>query len=56
MAGELGLNPKKFGSLDNRDQEPWKASLGEYVEEIYQEHFKKAAPDVVRSIERWSRP
>ena len=24
MAKTLGLNPKKFGSLDNHKQEPWK--------------------------------
>ena len=51
MARELGLNPKRFGSLDNRNQEPWKAPLGAYSERLYQKHFKKAAPDVVRSIE-----
>jgi hypothetical protein len=27
MARELGLNPKKFGSLANNKQEPWKLSL-----------------------------
>lgn len=51
MARELGLNPKKFGSLDNRNQEAWKAPLGDFIEELYRKHFKKAAPDVVRSIE-----
>ena len=51
MARELGLNPEKFGSLANSDQEPWKAPLGEFIEELYQKHFRKAAPDVVRSIE-----
>jgi hypothetical protein len=32
----LGLNPKKFGSLTNHHQEPWKATLGDFIEEIYQ--------------------
>jgi hypothetical protein len=27
MARELGLNPKKLGSIDNHDQERWKAPL-----------------------------
>jgi len=51
MARELGMNPKKFGSLANNDQEHWKAPLGEFIEELYQKHFRKAAPDVVWSIE-----
>lgn len=51
MARELGMNPKKFGSLANNDQEPWKAPLGEFIEHIYEKHFKKTEPDMVRSIE-----
>lgn len=42
MAKVLGLNPKKFGSLANHRQEPWKAPLGEFIEGIYQERFSKA--------------
>ena len=30
MARELGMNPRKLGKLDHRDQEPWKMSLGRY--------------------------
>jgi len=41
MARELGLNPKKFGSLGNTK-----------IEEIYFKHFKKRAPENVRSIEQ----
>jgi hypothetical protein len=51
MARELGMNPKKFGKLANHGQEPWKAPLGEYIQRLYQKHFQKAEPDVVRSIE-----
>lgn len=51
MAREVGMNPKKFGRLANGDQEPWKLPLGEFIEKLYQKHFKKAAPDVVCSIE-----
>lgn len=51
MARQLGLNPKKFGSLANHRQEPWKLPLPEYIEELYFKHFGKRAPDQVRSIE-----
>ena len=52
MARELGLNPKKFGKMDNRDQEPWKMPLGQYIEHLYFKHFRKERPDVVLSIEK----
>jgi hypothetical protein len=52
MARELGLNPKKFGGLANTKQEPWKAPLPEFIEELYFKHFKKSRPDNVRSIEQ----
>ena len=52
MARELGLNPKKFGKLANHKQEPWKAPLPIFIEEIYFKRFKKARPDTVKSIER----
>jgi hypothetical protein len=52
MARELGLNPRKFGKLANEQQEPWKKSLPEFVEEIYFKRFKKRQPDIVRSIEQ----
>ena len=52
MARELGLNPKKFGSLSNTSQQPWKLPLPDYIEEIYVKRFKKKVPDNVRSIEQ----
>ena len=52
MARELGLNPKKFGSLSNTKQQPWKLPLAEFIEEIYFKHFKKRVPDNVKSIEQ----
>lgn len=55
MARELGLNPKKFGKMDNRDQEPWKMPLGQYIEHLYFKHFRKEGPDVVLSIEKKAR-
>mgnify|MGYP001048057909 CR=1 FL=1 len=52
MARELGLNPKKFGSLGNTAQQPWKLPLPEFIEEIYFKRFGKSTPDNVRSIEQ----
>lgn len=51
MARELGLNPKKFGSLANHKQESWKAPLPEFIEHIYEKRFGKSQPDDIRSIE-----
>lgn len=52
MARELGLNPKKLGKIDNHKQEPWKAPLPDFIEEIYQKRFSKSCPDNVKSIEQ----
>ena len=52
MARELGMNPKKFGSLANHKQVSWKLPLPQFIEEIYFKHFKKRAPENVRSIEQ----
>lgn len=52
MARELGLNPKKFGGLDNHKQESWKLPLPQYIEKLYFKNFKKEQPDNVRSIEQ----
>ena len=52
MARELGLNPKKFGSLGSTKQQQWKLPLPEFIEEIYFKHFKKRAPENVSSIEQ----
>ncbi len=41
MARELGMNPKKFGGLANHKQEPWKAPLPVFIEELYFKRFKK---------------
>ncbi len=53
MARELGLNPKKFGGLGRTKQKPWKLPLPEFIEKIYFKHFKKNAPDNVKSIEQF---
>ena len=51
MARELGMNPRKLGSLANNDHEPWKAPLPIFIERLYQKRFGKAQPDRVLSIE-----
>ena len=51
MARELGMNPKKLGSLANYKQEPWKAPLPIFIERLYQKRFGKDKPDRVLSIE-----
>lgn len=52
MAREIGLNPKKLGKLANHKQEPWKAPLPEFNENIYFKNFGKERPENVRSIEQ----
>jgi hypothetical protein len=52
MARELGLNPNKFGKLDNHQQESWKAPLPIFIESLYFKNFGKERPENVRSIEQ----
>jgi hypothetical protein len=52
MAREIGLNPKKFGKLDNHKQEQWKEPLSIFIESLYQKRFSKICPDEVKSIEK----
>jgi hypothetical protein len=51
MARELGLNPTKFGSLANHDQERWKTPLPGFIEDLFFKRFGKERPDAVLSIE-----
>jgi hypothetical protein len=51
MARELGLNPKKLGSLANHDQERWKSPLPQFIEEFYHERFGRNRPELVVTIE-----
>jgi len=51
MARKPGLNPKKFGKLANHRQEPWKAPLPEFIEDIYLKLFKKEKSSTVESVE-----
>lgn len=50
MARELGMNPKKFGSLANHKQETWKAPLPDFIEDLYFKRFKKDRPDVITKL------
>ena len=43
MARELGMNPKKLDKLDNHRQEPWKAPLPQFIEDLYFKRFGVAA-------------
>ena len=52
MARELGLNPKKFGSLADTKGSPWKAPLAEFIAECYYKAHKLRSPEVVRSLEQ----
>ena len=51
MARELGFNPKKLGGKANHKQDPWKAPLPEFIEDLYFRRFGKKSPDRVQSIE-----
>ncbi|MGH7771970.1 MAG: hypothetical protein ACREQA_06995 [Candidatus Binatia bacterium] len=52
MARELGMNPGKFGKIGNRRQEPWKAPLPIFIEELYFKHFGKRRPNEAKSVEQ----
>jgi hypothetical protein len=51
MARELGMNPAKLGKIDNHKQEPWKVPLGEFIQNCYEDSFKRPQPDTILSIE-----
>ncbi|MGA2163983.1 MAG: hypothetical protein ABSH36_05890 [Solirubrobacteraceae bacterium] len=55
MARELGMNPKKLGSIDNHDQEPWKEPLPQFIEHLYQKRFGRERPEIVVPIEQHAR-
>ena len=50
MARELGLNPDKFGKLNNHQQEQWKVPLPQFIEDIYFKRFKRMEPTQVKSV------
>ena len=52
MARELGMNPKKLGKIDNHKQEPWKAPLPQFIEQLYFKRFKRERPQTIRPLIR----
>jgi hypothetical protein len=52
MARELGINPKRMGSIDNHRQEPWKAPLPQFIEDLYLKRFGRDRPEVVVTVEQ----
>ncbi len=52
MARELGMNPKKFGSLANDNQEPWKVPLRQFIAQCYFKRFSRSEPEHVCSLEQ----
>jgi hypothetical protein len=55
MARELGMNPKKMGAIDNHTQEPWKAPLPIFIEDLYHKRFGRGSPEAVVTIEQRAR-
>lgn len=52
MARELGMNPKKFGSLATEKQQPWKAPLEDFVANCYFKQFNRFESAPVLSFEQ----
>jgi len=44
-ARALGLNPTKVGKLDNNRQEPWRAPLPRFIEDLYARRFGRTRPE-----------
>ncbi|RYD61751.1 MAG: hypothetical protein EOP84_35350 [Verrucomicrobiaceae bacterium] len=55
MAREIGLNPKKLGSIANHDQERWKLPLPQFIEKLYRKRFGRDRPEVEMTIEEMAR-
>jgi SOS-response transcriptional repressor LexA len=55
MARELGMNPNKLGKIDNHRQEPWKAPLPDFIQDLYRKRFGREAPLNVRTLEDGAR-
>jgi hypothetical protein len=55
MAGELGMNPRKLGKIDNHDQEPWKMPLPRFIEHLYEKRFGRPRPERVVPVEERAR-
>jgi len=51
MARELGMNPRKFGKLNNHKQERWKLPLPLFIEKCYRKRFGREQPEDARPLE-----
>jgi hypothetical protein len=49
------MNPKKMGKIDNHNQEPWKAPLPIFIEDLYYKRFGRERPETVVTIEQRAR-
>jgi hypothetical protein len=50
------LNPGKLGNICNHRQEPWKASLPQFIEYLYLKRFGRERPQAVAPAEEWDQP
>lgn len=55
MARELDMAPASLRALDDHQQEPWKAPLAAFIEQLYQKRFGRPSPVEVLSIEERAR-
>lgn len=49
------MNPKKLGSIDNHNQEPWKTPLPQFIEDLYLKRFGRERPAVLVPVEQRAR-
>jgi hypothetical protein len=49
------VEPKKFGKIDNHRQQPWKAPLPQFIEDLCLKRLGRPRPDGVMSIEEAAR-
>lgn len=52
MARELGFKPDSLRKIDNHKQEPWKMPLPQYIEDLYEERFKRERPETVKPLKQ----
>ncbi len=52
MARELGINTRKIGSIAHDMQQPLKARLPIFIEDLYCKRFGRERPEVVLTLEQ----
>ena len=55
MARELGMNPRKLGSLADGGQEPWKLPLPEFIVECYVKALADQSQSMCDLWKKWYR-